>query len=792
MAVAKKDGSIRLCVDYRQLNSVTIKSVYPIPEPQSLFDCLSDSKYFSTLDLSSGYYQIPLSRENAKKTAFATRLGQFEFTRMPFGLCNAPSTFQKMMASIFRGENWIKCLIYLDDILIFANSVEQHLDRLRSIFQRIREAGLKLSPKKCNFLLKEVKYLGHTISSNGISTDIEKIEKISSWPLPSTQEELVSFLGLCGYYRNHIQNFSEITVPLENLCLDKKKLIWTNDATQAFNKLKKALCSAPVLGFPNKFDDFILDTDASGNSIGAVLSQFQNGKEVVMLYASRKLSNSERNYCVTRRELLAVCFFVKKFKHYLYGKKFTVRTDHKPLLWLLSNDNPKTSQYCRWKIQLESYSFSVVHRPGKLHRNADALSRYPACKQCDLLHPKEPSKKQHHAEIVFTLNQSNNSMDKEIEKYHKELGHVGINKLYYTLRTVLPSPNLKNRIEQVISRCPACSYFKNKNGKDRAPLMYSTPHFPFERIAVDITGPLISTPDGYKYILAIIDYFSKFVILVPLKRIDAETVCNAIFNNWICLFGAPRFLHSDRGTMFQSSLMINLCKTFGIIKTRTCPYHPQADGLVERIFRTIKPMISAVSYEKCCSWEKCLPYVQIGLRSGIHSSSRRSPFETLFGFKMNITGVKSNENKSQRNLQKIQEIVRVNLQKSAEAQAKYYDKNRFHKQVNIGDSVLMRNENGKFPYKKYLGPYKVHQKINEFTYELVDRITGEKYQRHYNQIKKVEFSSTISMQGNKTSISSVSSCTLKPQEKSLYPSTVKPQEITRYPKRKHMQPSRYI
>ena len=395
-----------MCVDYCKLNSVTKRVVYPIPATQQLLDSLSGALYFSTLDLSQGYHQIPVAEEDIQKTAFATHRGQFEYKRMPFELSTAPSTFQRLMHIVLKNENWQKCLIYLDDVLIFGQSVDEHIQRLKAVLQRIREAGLKLSPSKCFFLKKEVDYLGHVVTSAGIRTDPKKIEKVKQWPLPKTIKQLRSFLGFCGYYRRFIKQYADLARPLETLCvesapnLDKSKKKhqdisenWTSQHDSAFNSLKLALTTAPVLSYPNETGTFILDTDASNIGIGAVLSQIQNGTERVIAYESRKLTKPERRYCVTRKELLAVYSFVKHFHHYLFGRAFQVRTDHKALLWMLNWRKPNTSQYCLWKAELEMYEMDVTYRPGKQHTNADALSRLPNCQQCELKHENPVSRR---------------------------------------------------------------------------------------------------------------------------------------------------------------------------------------------------------------------------------------------------------------------------------------------------------------------------------------------------------------------------------------------------------------
>ncbi|MEL7309029.1 MAG: reverse transcriptase family protein, partial [Pseudomonadota bacterium] len=309
VVVPKKNGDIRLCVDYRHLNSITERPIYHIPDARELFDSLDGSEYFSALDLSMGYHQIEMDERDMGKTAFTTRNGQFCFKRMPFGLCGAPQSFQRVMAAILREQNWKNCLIYLDDICIFGSTLKEHNTRLRSVLHCLAKAGVKLSPGKCVFMRKEITYLGHVIDKNGVRTDPTKISKIKEWPIPKTAKEMKTFISLCSYYRKFVNNFAEIVRPLELLCQDKssiKSLVMGDIHKKAWSQLKESLCTSPILSFPQKEGIFILDTDASQDSIGAVLSQMQNGQEKVISYASHALSKHELQYCVTRRELLAV------------------------------------------------------------------------------------------------------------------------------------------------------------------------------------------------------------------------------------------------------------------------------------------------------------------------------------------------------------------------------------------------------------------------------------------------------------------------------------------------------
>ena len=375
--VKKKDGTKRFCIDYRRVNDVTVKDAYPLPRIDESLDQLAGSKWFSCLDLSAGYWQVEIEPGDKQKTAFTTRRGLFEYNVMPFGLCNAPATFERLMETVLSGLHWQICLIYLDDIIIFGKTFKEMITNLDTVLQRFEKAGLKLKPNKCQLFQKEVSFLGHVINEDGVNTDPKKIECIANWPIPTCVKEVRSFLGLCSYYRRFIAEYSHIAKPLTRLTEKNYKFNWTHECSEAFEKLKQQLTTAPVLAHPDFSKPFILDTDASDLAIGSVLSQKIDGKERVVAYASRTLTKAERKYCVTRKELLALVYFVKYFRHYLYGREFIVRTDHGSLRWLMNFKNPE-GQVARWLEVLSTYIFTVEHRPGRLHGNADSLSRKPA------------------------------------------------------------------------------------------------------------------------------------------------------------------------------------------------------------------------------------------------------------------------------------------------------------------------------------------------------------------------------------------------------------------------------
>ena len=384
--VTKKDGTTRFCVDFRRLNDVTRKDAYPLPRIEDNLDTLQGALYYSTLDLISGYWQVEMAPEHRDKTAFSVSGGGlYRFLQMPFGLCNAPATFQRLMEKVLSGLQWEIAVLYIDDVIVFANSFEEQLENLGLVLSRLRLAGLKLKPQKCELFRKRVEFLGHIVSQKGVEVDQRKISKILEWPEPQNLTQLRSFVGICAYYRRFVPEFSTICKPLFLLTQKGQQFVWGEAQQVAMDTMKTLLTTPPILGYPRTGDEFVLDTDASAVGLGAVLTQVQDGEERVIAYASRVLSQAERNYCTTRRELLAIVSFVKQFHHYLYGGRFLVRTDHSALYWLLRKKEPE-GQMARWVTFLQSYDMQVQHRQGIKHGNADALSRcMEGCRDMDAL-----------------------------------------------------------------------------------------------------------------------------------------------------------------------------------------------------------------------------------------------------------------------------------------------------------------------------------------------------------------------------------------------------------------------
>nr|KAG5692734.1 hypothetical protein BaRGS_033845 [Batillaria attramentaria] len=391
----RKDGRIRLCTDFRQLNNRTAKDSYALPRVEEILDCLGGSSYFSVLDMKSGYYQIEIEECHKQRTAFTVGpLGFYEYNRLPFGLCNAPATYQRLMEDILGDLNLKICLIFLDDLIIFSKTFEEHQDRLKKVLTRLREEGLKLNPRKCHFCKDQVVYVGHTVSAAGIGTDPEKTQAIKNWPTPTTPEEVRKFLGFAGYYRRFVKDFSKIALPLTTLMPtpekkgrgrkkqhSQKPWVWGPQEDAAFRKLKDILSSPPILGYADYKLPFELHTDASGQGLGAVLYQEQEGCKRVIAYASRSLSHAEKNYPAHKLEFLALKWAItEKFKDYLYGATFVVYTDNNPLTYVLTSAKLDATGH-RWLAALAAFNFSIRYKPGIHNTDADSLSRLPPAEE---------------------------------------------------------------------------------------------------------------------------------------------------------------------------------------------------------------------------------------------------------------------------------------------------------------------------------------------------------------------------------------------------------------------------
>ena len=812
--VQKKDGSTRFCVDYRRLNAATIKDAYPLPRIDESLDHLSGACWFSTLDLCSGYWQVEMEPEDKPKTAFVTKRGLFQFTVMPFGLCNAPATFERLMETVLNGLQWEVCLIYLDDIIVIGKSFEEMMSNLEKVFNRLFSAGLKLKAKKCHLFSKEVQFLGHIVNADGVSTDPSKVETVREWPEPVSVTEVRSFLGLCSYYRRFIRNFADIARPLHKLTQKGAKFKWTKECQDSFENLKYSLTHSPVLAFPDFTKPFILDTDASDQGIGSVLSQMTENGERVVAYGSRVLSKSERKYCVTRKELLAVVTYVKYFRHFLYGKPFLIRTDHSSLRWLLNMKNPE-GQLARWLEVLSMYHMTIEHRPGTQHRNADAMSRRP-CKQCNFdpdwetsvatiaVSQAVPKPQDDSASEVSIKELQKNDVDiakvkdwlersvvpggndisaggtmlrslwsqrgmlvivedilyrnwrdangstlqaivpmserRNVLQYchdHKTAGHLGVTKTLSKIRQSYYWPGLQRDVRQYIAGCDTCTRRKCPTKTNRAPMQIVRSGLPMERIALDILGELPITDNGNRYILVISDYFTKWTEAFPMPNMEAKTVVDILTREVIARFGVPSIIHSDQGRQFESQIFSEMCAVLQIHKTRTTPYHPQSDGMVERFNKTLATMLSAYVNEHHSDWDEHLPFVLMAYRSVEHETTGSSPNYMMLGREVSTpldimyempTSIKSiPANKwaweLQERLESAHAHVRHNVEGEMMRQKSLHDRKLSWQTFKAGDQVYVyfpRTLPGRSPKftSFWRGPYTVVEKCSEVTYKV--------------------------------------------------------------------------
>ena len=641
--VKKKSGETRFCVDYRKLNKITKKDCYPLPRIDEILDILHTKKYFSTLDLASGFWQIEVEPKDQEKTAFVVENDLFHFRKLPFGLCNSPSTFMRAMNYIFDDLIGRILYIFLDDIIITSSTFEEHLENLEKVFDRLRKAGLKLKPNKCHFLQKEIEFLGHKVSERGIAPDDSKIEKIRDFPTPRNAKEVKSFLGLSGYYRRFIKGYATISHPLTELTSLKTQFKWGENEQRSFDLLRTCLTTKPILAFPDFSKPFAIFTDASDTGIGAILSQTLENNERVIAYASRHLNAAERNYATVEKEALAIVFAVKKFNAYIHGHETKIVTDHAPLKWLMKvkDTNPKLT---RWALQIQDLNLDIQYRPGRVNQNADCLSRIPIS-SIEIHTPDDITSLQRKdsfcndllkylehkilpPENSFFFNvkieeffiDNDDSLKRErppcgkrrrflptiqlvvpqslkivVMKALHDLpmaGHPGFQKTYDRITEKFFWLNMHQEIKEYCTACHSCSLGKSNPHHRKAPLQpLPVANEPFERISMDVVGPLKQTHNGNQYILVMIDSLTKWPEATAIPNQTAETIAKIFVENIICRHGMPKSLLTDRGTNFVSKLFQSICSILKIDRLLTTSYKPSTNGLCEHENNSLKDML---------------------------------------------------------------------------------------------------------------------------------------------------------------------------------------------------------
>lgn len=661
----------RFVVDMRRLNAITKTEVYPLPDINTILSSLHDSQYLSALDISNAFHSIQLDEQSQDKTTFITQFGTYKFKALPFGLKNAPGTFQRCLDVLLTGYTGTLCHTFIDDILIFhGNTFTQHLESLIKVITRLHNANLSIQLDKCSLFKNEVVYLGYKISKFGISPDPSKLEAVKKYPVPKKTKDVRAFLGFSGFYRRFVHNYSDISKPLTTLTQKNQKFKWSEECQRSFETIKQKLLSPPCLAFPDYTQQFILTTDASKIGISAILSQEHNGYERPIGFSSRLLTTTEQKLCTTEREILAVLFGCAQFRHIIYGFKIKLVTDHSALQWIKTLKDPHSKLY-RWSLKLDEYNFEIVHRKGTQIPNADALSRYigaitsaeieylPSHDIDDIIHFQKKDTEcktlshtpQYHKTqtgLIIHTQKGKILLPKQlrtniIQLHHNNplSAHYGREKTLARVQEQFYWPNITTDINNYINTCNSCALRKN-SGQIKPPVgTFHEPKATFEALSVDIVGPLEISENGqtgekYKYILTVICQFSRFLEAFPIVNQTAETVAKVLVNEIFTRYGTPKILLSDLGTNFTSTLLKEICKILKIKKIFTTAYNPKANGKLERTHRDLANSISHYVNTHTNTWHTYLPLIKCAHNTHKHTSTGYTPYELVFGFKMHF------------------------------------------------------------------------------------------------------------------------------------------------------------
>lgn len=780
LMVKKKTGEQRLCVDFRALNNKTIKDRFPLPLIEDQISNLSGNSFFTTLDLASGYYQIPMAKESQHLTGFVTPDGHYEFKRMPFGLANAPAVFQRMVNRILGNRRFEYALAYLDDVLIPSKSIDEMFQRLEEVLTLFRQYGLTLKLSKCRFFDNTVSYLGYEISPLGIQPSEAKTLAVGEFPTPQNVHEVRQFLGLTGYFRKFIKGYGEIARPLTSLLKKDSVWRWSNTEDQAFLTLKDRLADRPVLALYDPTLETELHTDASSLGIGGILMQWQKDTRVLkpVAYFSRQTTPEEKHLHSYELETLAIVCSLKKFRVYLLGIHFKVYTDCAALRTTLTKRD-LVPRIARWWLQISEFTFDIEYRPGVQMSHVDALSRntrlsaepdnspfvcvYTIGKEnwllsLQLADPEisrifkilKPENDQESRDIRKNYVVKDHTVYRKVDDRlclavprsarwqicranHDEIGHLGYAKTLERIQHLYWFPKLRKFVKKYVAACLECAYNKDDASKQKSGHLYPIEkvQIPFHTIHLDHLGPFVRSKNGNTHILTIVDAFTKYVFIRAVKDVKTKTtvkVLEKIFYD----FGVPARIVSDRGTSFTSAAFQTFAKTLGIKHILNAVACPRANGQAERFNQTILNSLSAQnhsSYER--DWDKCLGKIQWGINNTVNASTQKTPTEAMFGVKLRdvLSNKLNTENYSSNNfeLQQVRDQISNNIQKDQAKQKEKHDAGRIAAtKYEIGDLVkIFRNNfdnHGKSTklLSKFVGPYKITEVLGNDRYRITD------------------------------------------------------------------------
>ncbi|CAH8497738.1 unnamed protein product [Dicrocoelium dendriticum] len=687
VCVMKKDGTVRICNDLQALNKQIVVERFVLPSNDELTVRLAGATVFSKLDLKSAFFHMPLANDSKHLTAFLAPDGLFQYKVLPIGLSSAPAAWQKFMTHALAGIDGH--VAYMDDICVFGRSQEEHDARLHKVLQRLSDLNLRLKAEKCLFNAPELQFLGHVISRSGILPSDENIRAISEAPTPKNLTELKSFLGMCSYNLRYLPDFATVADPLRQLTKKKSSFVWGSNQQNAFDELKRRVVSAPLVAIFDESCRTFVSTDASDVGLGAVLSQIQNGEEKVIAYASRKLSDSERHYSVGEKEALACVWACEKWHLFLFGRRFILRTDHSALTALLSNGSKgcRPMRIARWYARLLNYDFEIVYRPGLQNQIADGLSRLPV----GLEDEKERLRE---AVLVSSLGanlpaltieelrreNSNDALLHEIIEYVQQ-GWPKYNKIpgefipYYAIRHelsvvdgclmrgsvfVAPSqliakiiacaheghpgtvrtknrvrlyfwwPRMASSIETFVVNCNACRLADKSSLPVKAPTQpIAYPLKPWTKIAIDIMGPFATAPTNKRNLLVATCFYSRWPEVHMCDQVTTSVVLRWL-KHLFSRFGLPHEIVTDNGPQFCSREFADFLHCHNIKHSRTAPYNPAANGMVERLNRSLKEAIQAIHIGGS-DWEDAVLTAVFSYRTCDHRATGRTPAELMLG-----------------------------------------------------------------------------------------------------------------------------------------------------------------
>ena len=674
----------RICIDYRKLNKATRKDHFPLPFLDHMLDRLAGYEYYCFLDDYSGYNQIAIAPEDQEKTTFTCPYGTFAFRRMPFGLCNAPGTFQRCMMAIFSDMVEKTIEIFMDDFSVMGNSFDNCLANLRAVLARCEETNLVLNWEKCHFMVQEGIVLGHRISARGIEVDKAKIEAIEKLPPPSSVKGIRSFLGHAGFYRRFIKDFSQIAKPLSNLLVQGIPFEFDSQCLKAFTVLKDKLISAPIVVAPDWSFPFELMCDASDYEIGVVLGQKREKIFQVIYYASRTLNDAQLNYATTEKELLAIVFAFDKFRPYLIGNKVVVHTDHSAIKYLMTKKDAKP-RLIRWVLLLQEFDVEIKDKKGTENLVADHLSRLEGARDDIPVNDEFPDEKLFAIEdkkaVPWFADYVNYLVAKVIPPefdYQKKKRFFAHLKHYYweepilyrhcadqvirrcvpeeemhsildhchtlpcgghfggqrTAAKVLQSgfywPSLFKDAHQFVSTCDKCQRMGNISRKDEPPMHPILEVELFDLWGIDFMGPFPASYNNLNILLAV-DYVSKWVEAIPTRTNDAKVVAQFLRSNIFSHFGTPRALITDNGTHFCNKVINKVLQKYGVRHRTSLAYHPQSNGQAEVSNREIKYILEKTVNSSRKDWSKKIDDALWAYRTAFKTPLGMSPFRLVYG-----------------------------------------------------------------------------------------------------------------------------------------------------------------